>query len=69
MESNRRLEVSEEDELRTGVWHTLVEGHHVKNNRGVPTHVKRGQHQWMPGPFQPTPRGGHHVKNGKVSHC
>ena len=49
-------------EPRTVGWHTLVEGHHVKNNRGVPTHIKRGQHQWMPGPCQPISRGGHHVK-------
>ena len=38
--------------MESGLWRIvysllkLVEGHHVKNNCGVPTHVKRGQHQW-----------------------
>ena len=35
---------------------------HVKNNYGVPTHIKTGQHQWRPGQLQSTSHGRHHVK-------
>ena len=49
-------------EPRTVGWHILVEGHHVKNNCGAPTHVKNWQHQWRPGQLQSTSHGGYHIK-------